>query len=194
MHRRSGCSALNVCASLNTCLHCGEPLPRPGEPVNRRRTSSHIGFPRREMRSFTPPLRATLDRAADEARLLNHQYIGTEHLLLGLLRLQEGVALTGLQELGLTGDAVQQAVIAIIGGGSDTVTAVNGYSERARKVVRAAMAEASKRGQPMVAPEHLLLALLAERLGAGAMALLALGIELEEPRRQLERRLPSVAT
>jgi hypothetical protein len=188
LHLCPACGAVNVGTALTACLHCAEPLPRPGEPVNRPLTPWHIGFTRQELRSFTPHFRATLKCAAEEARQLHHEYIGTEHLLLGLLRQPDGVGLAALRAHGVRLEPVRQAVVDIIHRGSDAVTAVKGYSERARDVVRAAMAEATKRGRSRVEPEHLLLALLADRKGVGAMALTALGVDLDAVQTQVVQR------
>jgi hypothetical protein len=189
LHLCPACGAVNVGTALTTCLHCAEPLPRAGETINRPLTPWHIGFTRQELRSFTPQFRATLKCAAEEARQLHHEHIGTEHLLLGLLRQPDGVGSAILRAHGAALETVRQAITDIIQRGSEAVTAVQGYSRRARDVVRAAMAEAKQRGQTKVAPEHLLLALLAERKGVGAMALTALGVDLDAAQAQVVQRL-----
>ncbi len=84
-------------------------------------------------------------------------------------------------------------MIDILQRGRVAVAAVKGYSQRAGETARAAMAEASKRGQPNVAPEHLLLALLGDRRSVAATALTALGTDLEAVRQRLEQFLPSAS-
>jgi hypothetical protein len=185
----AACGAMNAGSGLETCLHCAAALPRSGEPLQLPVTPWPTGFSRPQLRSFTSALRATLELAQEEAALLRHDYIGTEHLLLGLLREGTSTAAVALTARGVALETVRQAVIEIIGLGMADSEALKGYSQRGREVVRGALALAKQQHQAMVGPEHLLLALLAERQGVAAMALAALGTDLDEIQRQVEQRL-----
>lgn len=185
------CGTWNVGEEIDACLQCAARLPRPDEPTNRPVPPWHIGFTRKELRSFTKPLRAALELAAAEAAHLHHVYMGTEHLLLGLLAQRQNGAADVLAARGVTVAEVRRETLGIIAPGSADVTAVKGFSQRARKVVRLAITEANERRQDAVGPEHLLLALVQEGKGVAAMVLAKLGIELEVLRQQaLERLLP----
>ena len=138
---------------------------------------------------FTDRARKVLTLAQDEAQRFNHNYIGTEHLLLGLLRQADNAAAATLMAQGVALEAVRQAVVEVIGPGKAESKAVNGYSERGREVVRGAIALAKQRDQATVAPEDLLLALLQERGGVAVMVLTGLGVDLDAVRQRLVQRL-----
>ncbi|HRR35088.1 MAG TPA: ATP-dependent Clp protease ATP-binding subunit [Kiritimatiellia bacterium] len=130
---------------------------------------------------FTDRARRALQLAAREAGRFNHPYIGTEHLLLGLVALGEGVAVEVLEELGVSLDDVRIAVERMVGFGGDTKTKGElPYTPRTKKVLQLAVAEAQAMQQRMVGTEHLLLALLREGEGVAAQVLQSLNVRLEE--------------
>ena len=188
------CGTMHVGSELETCLHCAAPLPGPGKPLQLPVSPWPTGFSRPQLRSFTPALRATLELAQEEAAHLRHDYIGTEHLLLGLLREGTSTAAQALTKQGGTLEAVRQAVLEIIGPGKTEPAAVKGYSQRGREMVRGALGLAKQQGQPTVTPQHLLLALLHERQGMAAMTLTGLGVDLDVLQRQMEQQMARPAT
>ena len=135
-----------------------------------------------------------LDLAQEEAQRFNHNYIGTEHLLLGLVRLDEGVSATVFKNLGVELNKVRSAVEFIIGRGDRTVRGDPGLTPRAQKVIDLAIDEARRLDQDMAGPEHILLGLVREGEGIAAGVLESLGINLERVRRETLRamgRLPA---
>ena len=120
--------------------------------------------------------------ARQEAQRMGHQYIGTEHLLLGLVREGTGVAATVLQRLGVDPKRVRFEVERIVKGGTDVISTGREFTlaPRAKKVFEYAFEEAKKLGQNYIGTEHLLLGLLREEEGIAAQVLLNLGVELEE--------------
>ena len=123
-----------------------------------------------------------MNLAQEEAQRLNHNYIGTEHLLLGLVREGEGVAGKVLTSLGVDLTKVRKAVEDIIGRGDRIVLGEIGLTPRAKKVIELAVDEARHLNHHYIGTEHLLLGLLREGEGIGAKVLESFGLNLQELR------------
>jgi ATP-dependent Clp protease ATP-binding subunit ClpC len=123
-----------------------------------------------------------LSLAQEEAQRFQHNYIGTEHLLLGLVREGEGVAAKVLSNLGVDLDKVRQAVENIIGRGDRVVFGEIGLTPRAKKVIELAVDEARRLNHQYIGTEHLLLGLVREGEGIAAGVLESLGVNLEKVR------------
>ena len=121
---------------------------------------------------FTEPARQVVVLAQDEARALKHNYIGTEHLLLGLLRDEDGIAARVLAELGVTVDAVRAQIRSIVGQGDGEPAGQIPFTPRAKKVLELALREAMGMGHRYIGTEHLLLGITCEGEGI-AMRILA---------------------
>jgi ATP-dependent Clp protease ATP-binding subunit ClpC len=120
--------------------------------------------------------------AEREAQRLYHPYIGTEHVLLGLVAVEAGQARAVLRELGAEPDRVRLAVESILGQGDQPVTGSLPLTPRAKRTIELSVAEARRLRQNHIGTEHLLLGLVAEGEGMAAGVLLSLGIELEAVR------------
>jgi len=131
---------------------------------------------------FSERARRVLTIAQEEARQLNHNYIGTEHILLGLVREEEGVAAKVLTNLGASLNKVRQAVEFISGRGERPSTGETGLTPRAKRVIELAIDEARQLSHNYIGTEHLLLGLLREGEGVAAGVLDSLGITLERAR------------
>jgi len=131
---------------------------------------------------FSERARRVLTIAQEEARNLNHSYIGTEHILLGLVREEEGVAAKVLTNLGIGLGKVRSAVEFIIGRGEKPGTGETGLTPRAKKVIELAIDEARQLGHNYIGTEHLLLGLLREGEGVASSVLDSFGITLERAR------------
>ena len=138
---------------------------------------------------FTERARRVLTLAQEEAQRFNHNYIGTEHLLLGLVREGEGVAAKVLANLGVELNKVRSAVEFIIGRGDRPVTGEIGLTPRAKKVIELAVDEARRLGHHYIGTEHLLLGLVREGEGIAAGVLESLGVSLEKVRAEVTRVL-----
>jgi ATP-dependent Clp protease ATP-binding subunit ClpC len=134
---------------------------------------------------FSERARRVLTIAQEEARNLNHSYIGTEHILLGLVREEEGVAARVLTNLGIGLNKVRSAVEFIIGRGEKPGTGETGLTPRAKKVIELAIDEARQMGHNYIGTEHLLLGLLREGEGVAASVLDSFGITLERTRAEV---------
>src|SRR5215218_8825882 len=143
---------------------------------------------------FTERARRVLTLAQEEAQRFNHNYIGTEHLLLGLVREGEGVAAKVLSNLGVELNKVRSAVEFIIGRGDRAVLGEIGLTPRAKKVIELAVDEARRLSHHYIGTEHLLLGLIREGEGIAAGVLESLGVNLERVRsetiRVLSQNLP----
>ena len=135
---------------------------------------------------FTDRARRVVVLAQEEARMLNHNYIGTEHILLGLIHEGEGVAAKALESLGISLDAVRQQVEEIIGQGQQAPSGHIPFTPRAKKVLELALREALSLGHNYIGTEHILLGLIHEGEGVAAKALESLGISLDAVRQQVE--------
>ncbi len=132
--------------------------------------------------SFTARARTTLTLAQEEARRLDHDYLGTEHLLLGLLREGEGIAARSLSALGVELSAVRAAVEQTVGRGNHSSTGELGATPRLKRALKQAEAEARTLKHRYVGTEHLLLGLLREGEGLAGGLLTSLGVSLERAR------------
>jgi ATP-dependent Clp protease ATP-binding subunit ClpA len=131
---------------------------------------------------FTDRARRVLTLAQEEATRFNHNYIGTEHLLLGLVRESDGVAAKVLQSLGVELNRVRSAVEFIIGRGDRMIVSQIGLTPRAKKVIELAVDEARQLGHHYIGTEHLLLGLVREGEGIAAGALESMGVNLDRVR------------
>ena len=134
---------------------------------------------------FTQRARRVVVLAQEEARLLNHNYIGTEHILLGLIREGEGVAAKALESLGISLDAVRQQVERIIGQGQQAPSGHIPFTPRAKKVLELSLREAQQLGHNYIGTEHILLGLIREGSGVAAQVLVKLGADLNRTRQQV---------
>jgi ATP-dependent Clp protease ATP-binding subunit ClpA len=140
---------------------------------------------------FTDRARRVVVLAQEEARVLNHNYIGTEHILLGLLREGEGVAAKALESLGLHLEAVRHQVEEIIGKGQQVPSGHIPFTPRAKKVLELSLREALQLGHDYIGTEHILLGLLSEGEGVAAQVLVRLGADLKRVRQQVIQVLHS---
>jgi ATP-dependent Clp protease ATP-binding subunit ClpC len=134
---------------------------------------------------FTDRARRVVVLAQEEARLLNHNYIGTEHLLLGLIHESEGVAAKALEGLGISLEAVRAQVEESIGQGQRAPTGHIPFTPRAKKVLELSLREALQLGHNYMGTEHILLGLLREGEGVAAQVLAAVGADHAEVREQV---------
>ena len=133
---------------------------------------------------FTERARKVLHLAQEEAQRFKHNYIGTEHLLLGLIREGDGVAAKVLSNLGVDLDKARISVESILGRGNRVVIGEIGFTPRAKKVIELAVDEARRLHHHYLGTEHLLLGLVREGQGIGAGVLESLGVSLEKVRAQ----------
>jgi ATP-dependent Clp protease ATP-binding subunit ClpC len=134
---------------------------------------------------FTDRARRVVVLAQEEARMLNHNYIGTEHILLGLIHEGEGVAAKALESLGISLEAVRQQVEEIIGQGQSAPTGHIPFTPRAKKVLELSLREALQLGHNYIGTEHILLGLIREGEGVAAQVLQKLGADLNRVRQQV---------
>jgi ATP-dependent Clp protease ATP-binding subunit ClpA len=134
---------------------------------------------------FTDRARRVVVLAQEEARLLNHNYIGTEHLLLGLAHEGQGVAAKALESLGIRLEAVRAQVEEIIGQGQSAPTGHIPFTPRAKKVLELSLRESKQLGHNYIGTEHILLGLLREGEGVAAQVLVKLGGDLSRVRQQV---------
>jgi hypothetical protein len=134
---------------------------------------------------FTEAARGVLRLAQEEAQRLNHSYIGTEHVLLGLVREEDGIAAKVLVRMGIQLEEVRRAVEFIIGKGDRIVLGEIGLTPRAKKVFELAVDEARRLGHHQIGTEHLLLGLIREGQGVAAGVLRKLGVDLGEARQDV---------
>ena len=127
--------------------------------------------------------------AQEEARALKHNYIGTEHILLGLLREEEGLAARVLESLDITVEEVRAQVARIVGQGDEVTTGQIPFTPRAKKVLELALREALSLGHNSVGTEHILLGLVRENEGVAARILLDFGADAEKIRNEIIREL-----
>ena len=142
---------------------------------------------------FTERARQVVVLAQEEARALKHNYIGTEHLLLGLLREEEGVAARVLESLEISVEEVRAAVVRIVGSGEETPTGQIPFTPRAKKVLELALREALSLGHNYIGTEHILLGLIREDEGVAARILLDLDAEPDKIRNEVMRTLSGPA-
>src|SRR5215210_7518221 len=138
---------------------------------------------------FTERARKVVVLAQEEARTFNHNYIGTEHLLLGLLREDEGVAARALSSLNVTLDEVREQVESIVGYGEEGTGGQAPFTPRSKKVLELALREALQLGHNYIGTEHILLGLVRESEGVAARVLSNLGVDPDKVRREVVRML-----
>ncbi|MBP2436612.1 ATP-dependent Clp protease ATP-binding subunit [Microbacterium amylolyticum] len=134
---------------------------------------------------FTDRARRVVVLAQEEAKMLNHNYIGTEHILLGLIHEGEGVAAKALESLDISLDAVREQVQDIIGQGQQQPTGHIPFTPRAKKVLELSLREALQLGHNYIGTEHILLGLIREGEGVAAQVLVKLGADLNKVRQQV---------
>src|SRR3982751_5088685 len=134
---------------------------------------------------FTDRARRVVVLAQEEARMLNHNYIGTEHILLGLIHEGEGVAAKALESLGISLEGVRQQVEEIIGQGQQAPSGHIPFTPRAKKVLELSLREALQLGHNYIGTEHILLGLIREGEGVAAQVLQKLGADLNRVRQQV---------
>lgn len=134
---------------------------------------------------FTDRARRVLTLAQEEARLLNHGFIGTEHLLLGLIHEDEGGAAKALEALGISHEAVRQKVVETIGKAGTAPSGSPPFTPRAKKVLELSLREALQLKHSYISTEHLLLGLVREGEGVAATVLVSLGADLSRVREQV---------
>ena len=134
---------------------------------------------------FTDRARRVVVLAQEEARMLNHNYIGTEHILLGLIHEGEGVAAKALESLGISLEAVRSQVEEIIGQGQQAPSGHIPFTPRAKKVLELSLREALQLGHNYIGTEHILLGLIREGEGVAAQVLMKLGADLARVRQQV---------
>src|ERR687892_71037 len=139
---------------------------------------------------FTERARKVVVLAQEEARHFNHNYIGTEHLLLGLLREDEGVAARALSSLNVTLDEVREQVESIVGYGEEGTGAQAPFTPRSKKVLELALREALQLGHNYIGTEHILLGLVRESEGVAARVLSNLDVDPDKVRREVEAKRP----
>lgn len=138
---------------------------------------------------FTDRARRVIVLAQEEAKMLNHNYIGTEHLLLGLIHEGEGAAAKALESLGISLDAVREQVQDTIGQGQQQPTGHIPFTPRAKKVLELSLREALQLGHNYIGTEHVLLGLIREGEGVAAQVLVKLGADLNRVRQQVIQQL-----
>jgi hypothetical protein len=147
-----------------------------------------LGFPVPISKSFTAGARSALELGAMEARGFDHDFIGTEHVLLGLLQTETGVVPNVLRRLGVDARRVRSEIEKIVGcGPSGHMVSTLPYTPRARKALELARREASN--QSVVGAEHIFLGLLREGSGVAAVVLKALGVDVRAARDEIHREL-----
>jgi hypothetical protein len=198
-------SATDLAAWLSPRI---SPYPEPAVPLSPAKEAPMHGWrpnlrrnPRRKgdlmFGRFSPQAREVIISAQQEARGLHHGYIGTEHLLLGLLRDRDGVAGRALHVLGISPEAARQQVLDIIGEGQAEVAGHIPLTPRSKKVLELAVREAVHLGHLHVGPEHILLSLVREGDGVGWHVLHRLGLTVPKVRDQVlqlvsqDRQAPS---
>jgi ATP-dependent Clp protease ATP-binding subunit ClpC len=134
---------------------------------------------------FTDRARQVVVLAQDEARMLDHSYVGTEHILLGLVQEGEGVAAKALESLGISLDAVRQQVEEIIGRGQQAPSGHIPFTPRAKKVLELSLRESLQLGYSYIGTEHILLGLIREGDGVAAQVLVRRGADLNRVRQEV---------
>jgi ATP-dependent Clp protease ATP-binding subunit ClpC len=134
---------------------------------------------------FTDRARRVVVLAQEEARMLDHNYVGTEHILLGLIHEGQGVAAKALESLGISLEAVRQQVEEIIGRGKQAPSGHIPFTPRAKKVLELSLREALQLGHNYIGTEHILLGLLREGEGVAAQVLVRLGADLNRVRQEV---------
>jgi ATP-dependent Clp protease ATP-binding subunit ClpC len=140
---------------------------------------------------FTDRSRRIVVLAQEEARRLDHNWIGTEHILLGLIKEGDGVAARALESIGISLDAVRQKVEEIIGRGQQPPSGHIPFTPRAKKVLELALREALQLGDNYIGTEHILLGLVREGDGVAAQVLVTLGADQNRVRQEVIQLVPA---
>jgi ATP-dependent Clp protease ATP-binding subunit ClpC len=143
---------------------------------------------------FTERARQVVVLAQEEARILKHNYIGTEHVLLGLLREEEGIGARVLESLGVTLEGVREKVVQIVGPGDELTAGQIPFTPSAKKVLELALREALSLDHDYIGTEHILLGLVRQNEGASARILLDFKADPERVRLEVIRTLSGAAT
>jgi ATP-dependent Clp protease ATP-binding subunit ClpC len=138
---------------------------------------------------FTEGARVVVVQAQDEARVLRHNYLGTEHLLLGLLRQEKGLAARVLKSLDITIEEVRAQIARIVGQGDEILTGQIPFTPRAKKVLELSLREALSLGHNYIGTEHILLGIVRENEGVAARILLDFDADAEKIRNEIVRTL-----
>lgn len=138
---------------------------------------------------FTERARQVVVLAQEESRMFKHHYIGSEHILLGLLREQEGVAARVLESFDVTVERVREQVVRIVGPGEDVPTGQIPFTPRAKKILELSLREALSLGHNYIGTEHVLLGLLHQGEGVAVRILVLLGAEPDRIREEVMRML-----
>src|SRR5438309_1310932 len=138
---------------------------------------------------FTERARQVVVLAQEEARALGHNYIGTEHVLLGLMREEQGIGARALDALGVTLEDVRDQVMRIVGEGDEAGTGQIPFTPRAKKVLELSLREALTLGHNYIGTEHILLGLVRENEGVAARILLDFGADADKVRSEVIRFL-----
>jgi ATP-dependent Clp protease ATP-binding subunit ClpC len=134
---------------------------------------------------FTDRARRIVVQAQGEARTLNHDYVGTEHILLGLIWEGNGAGAKALESLGISLDTVRQQALAIIGQGQHARSGHIPFTPQAKKVLELALSESKALGHHYIGTEHILLGLIREGDGVASQVLVKLGAGLDPARQQV---------
>ena len=134
---------------------------------------------------FTDRARRAVVQAQEEARMLNHNYIGTEHILLGLIHERDSVAARALESLGIGLDVVRQQIEETVGRGQQAPPEHIPFTPRAKKVLELSLREALQLGHDYIGTEHILLGLIREHDSVAALVLVRLGADLNRVRQQV---------
>ncbi len=138
---------------------------------------------------FTDRARRIVVRAQEEARALDHNYVGTEHILLGLIQEGSGVAVKVLESLGISLDTARQRVEEAVSRGASTPSGHIPFTPQAKKVLELALVEARLLGHDYIGTEHILLGLIRQGYGVAGQVLTGLGADLNGAREQVVRLL-----
>ena len=189
--REAGCSWSQIGATIGVSKQAAQQRHTTTESVARRllsRLPRERRSGRRSMlfRRFTARARSCVVAAQDAARHLGHNYIGTEHVLLGLFAEPDSIAVKVLTSMGVTGEAVQAAVVEMIGRGQATVKGHIPFTPRAKKVLELSLREALALGHNYIGTEHILLGLLREEKGVAAQILAGQGVGYDGVRSMVE--------
>jgi ATP-dependent Clp protease ATP-binding subunit ClpC len=138
---------------------------------------------------FTDRARRVVVRAQDEARMLDHNYVGPEHVLLGLIHEGSGLAAKVLESLGISGETVRQRVEEIIGRGKQAPSGRIPFTPQSKKLLELALQESRALGHSYIGTEHILLGLIRQGEGVAAQVLSELGADLDGARAQVTRIL-----
>jgi ATP-dependent Clp protease ATP-binding subunit ClpA len=160
---------------------------KPDDPVQQEAGEGDLPRPTSSARfeRFTDGARRVVVLAQEQARTLAHNYIGTEHILLGLIHEGEGVAAKALESLGISLDAARQQVEEIIGRGQQAPSGYIPFTPRSKKVLELSLREALQLGHNYIGTEHILLGLIREGDGVAAQVLVRLGADLNRARQQV---------